>query len=56
MISFKQWLEDRKAKKIKRKEKMPTGCRDLRKDLSKDYPGNLANMGTVYPFKLLGKK
>ena len=53
MNTFEQWLiEHEKAKKIQQ-SKPPSGVRDLRDDLSKDYPGDLENMGITEPFKVL---
>jgi hypothetical protein len=64
MIRFKQWLEQKyaekhspsKVKKLHRDETFNKGSRDLRDDLSKDYPGNIEFQGDVGPYKLLGKK
>jgi hypothetical protein len=64
MIRFKQWLEQKydekrspsKMKKLHRDETFNKGSRDLRDDLSKDYPGNIETHGDVGPYKLLGKK
>jgi len=52
-MNFKSWLEHAEAKKLKHNEKTPKGVRKMKSDLSKDYPGNLKNMGHVYPFKVL---
>jgi len=53
--TFEQWLtEHEKAKKLKQHiPKPPAGVRDIRDDLSKDYPGDLENMGVTEPFKVL---
>ena len=58
MKTFREWLELKEhavAKKLPHKEKNPQGVRSMKDDLSKDYPGNLKNMGYVYPFKVLKK-
>jgi len=56
MKSFKNWLEHRVHKKVNWHQTIYKGTRQIDKeDLSKDYPGHLSNMGTVYPFKVLGK-
>lgn len=62
---FKEWLEaeeqgqpheSSKMKKSDFKEKISKGSRDLRDDLSKDYPGHLERHGDVGPFKILGSR
>lgn len=55
MKTFEQWLtEHESAKKLQQHiPKPPSGVRDIRDDLSKDYPGDLENMGTVEPFKVV---
>lgn len=42
------------AKKCKHSEKF-AGGRDIRKDLSDDHKDYCHHMGTVWPFKLVGK-
>lgn len=57
---FKEWLEITESltamKKSDFKEKIPKGTRDVRNDLSKDYPGHLERLGDVGPFKILGSR
>jgi hypothetical protein len=43
-----------KGKSTKHSEKF-AGGRDIRKDLSDDYKDYCHHMGTVWPFKLVGK-
>ena len=43
------------GKKISHSEKMSGSVRDTRDDLSDDYKGNYSHMGTVWPFKVVGK-
>lgn len=60
-MNFRQWLENNSrpqppsaTKKLNRKETFTKGVRDLRDDLSKDYPGNIEFQGDVGPYKVLG--
>lgn len=63
-MKFIEWLKHResggkphapsKVKKLHRKETFSKGSRDLRDDLSKDYPGNMEFQGDVGPYKVLG--
>jgi hypothetical protein len=58
MKTFIQWMNEHEvAKKLKWQQSVPKNVRQIDKeDLSKDYPGHLANMGSTYPFKLVGSK
>ena len=65
MGEFSDWAKKRadstpsqpsKMKKLKAKETFTKGVRDLRNDLSDDYPGNIEFQGDVGPYKVLGKK
>lgn len=44
------------GEKLTHDEKIPSGVRDIRKDLSKDYKGNFKHNGTVDPFKVVKVK
>lgn len=65
-MRFSKWVELRECdgrptpptgmKKCSCEEKRSKGTRDMRKDLSADYKGHVAQNGTVEPFKTLGVK
>ena len=42
-------------KKVKHKNKKPSGVRCSSEDLSSDYKGHIAHNGTVAPWKYMGK-